>query len=107
MGVSIWWVVACVAVILLPVLWGLARWQTRCSFARLNEWASENGLRILQRTYEPLWHGPFWWRRWYRDLAVYRVVVENPDGSRRTAHVRVSGWFFRPADLTVRWEEES
>ena len=93
------------AVIFMAVLWKLAVRQNRRCFTLMDQWAAENGFRIIERTYEQLWHGPFWWRWWYTDFAVYRVVVENPDGHRLTAHIRVSGWF-RPTDLTVRWEHE-
>ncbi|KPK99875.1 MAG: hypothetical protein AMK75_06235 [Planctomycetes bacterium SM23_65] len=93
-----------VIVVFAAVVWRLAVWQNRRCFALLDDGAARNGFRIIERTYEQLWHGPFWWRWWYTDWAVYHVVVENPDGRRLTAHVLVSGWF-RPTDLTVRWED--
>lgn len=92
-------------IFLAAVIWKLAQWQTRRCFALIDAWARENHFRVIERTYEQFWHGPFWWRWWYTDIAVYRVVVENEDGNPLTAYVRVSGWF-RPTDLTVRWEDD-
>ena len=88
--------------LLFVAAWKLALRQDRQCSALIKDWASENGFRIIERTYEQFWHGPFWWRFWHTDFAVYRVVVENLDGNRLTAHVRISGWF-RPTDLVVEW----
>ncbi len=90
--------------LLFVAIWKLTLRQNRQCFALIDDWASRNGFRIIERTYEPLWHGPFWWRLWWTDFAVYRVVLENPDGNRRTAHMRISGCF-RPADLIIKWED--
>jgi len=45
-----------VIVVFAAVVWRLAVWQNRRCFALLDDWAARNGFRIIERTYEQLWH---------------------------------------------------
>jgi hypothetical protein len=77
------------------------RWARR----RLEEWALENGIRILHHQYRILIRGPF---NCFGKYSVFRVVVADERGGQKTGWVRLGGYFIGlwSRDSQVLWEWE-
>ena len=82
-------------------------WQVRRSRSRLDQWAAQNGFRIIESSYRNLVRGPFFWTT-SKGQTVYRVTVEDASGRQRSGWVRCGGWFLGlwSDQVTVRWDDE-
>jgi hypothetical protein len=71
----------------------------------LQKWAEEHGYRILVQEYRSWRRGPFFWSS-SKQQTVYYVVVEDPQGCRRSGYVRCGGWFLGlwSDAVEVRWD---
>jgi hypothetical protein len=95
------------SVALLVVLVGLGLWwHFGRSSAILQEWAGQNGYRIVSREYRTFFKGPFFWTS-AKGQAVYHVVVEDSAGHERSAWVRCGSWLFGllSDNVDVRWDD--
>jgi hypothetical protein len=75
-------------------------WRKARKRARLNDWASRKGYRILQL--ERPWiiaEGPFAWTTMSRSNPIYRIKVIDELGEMRAGWVRTAR-----LRLTVRWD---
>lgn len=89
------------ALLMIPlVIWHFSR-----SRDVLDHWAQSHGYRIIEANYSHL-KGPFFWTS-SRGQSVYRVVVEDANGQRRTGWVRCGSWLWGIWSDTaeVRWDE--
>src|SRR5688500_22244 len=57
-------------------------WHFSRSRGLLEQWAAENGYRIIESSYRNLVRGPFFWTT-SKGQTVYRVTVEDASGRRR------------------------
>ena len=73
------------------LLVALAFVQYAVSVRRLKRWAADQPFRLVDYERRAVRLGPYQWRR-ARDQDVFFVTLELPDGTRRTAYVRVSGF---------------
>ena len=82
-------------------------WRLSRSRSILDQWAEDNGYRIVHRERRLLFRGPFWWRT-AEGQEVFRVIVQDDEGRERAGYVRCGGWFlglFSDA-ATVKWDDE-
>jgi hypothetical protein len=82
------------------------------SFARyakassiLENWAIENGYRLIESQRKTFFRGPFFLRT-SKTQVVYRIVVEDTSGVRYTGYARVGGWFLGlfSDQVDVQWD---
>ena len=78
---------------------------TRLTRRKLERWARGEGLRLVEFRGAPFWRGPRAWRR-TDEQEDYRIVVEDPNGRRRTGWVLITGpWHpFGRDTIEVRWD---
>jgi hypothetical protein len=81
----------------------VGRWNAR---HKLEHWAKQEGLRLVEFRGVPFWRSPRGWTR-NENQDDYEVVVIDRQGQRREGMVMFSGpWHgFGPQDVEVRWEE--
>jgi hypothetical protein len=92
------------AVLVVAVLSPIGNRVTR---RRLERWAQERRLRLVEFKTAPAWSGP---RAWFRteNQEDHFVVVEDAAGNQRTGWVLFS-WSWHglgPKKVEVRWDEE-
>ena len=77
------------------------------SLALLNRWAKEQGIRLVEYENRRLLIGPFFWNA-MGGHAVFRVLVEYPNGATRSGWVRCNiRTMFRFSDpVEARWDDE-
>jgi hypothetical protein len=95
---------SCIAVACLMV--AVTGWQNRRADAIIDDWARQNGYKVLSM--ERSWlAGPFFWRK-SRGQVVYRLQVEDVSGRRSTAWARCGHWFMGlwSDEITVEWEDK-
>jgi hypothetical protein len=94
-------VLAGIAVAVVSIIWHFSR-----SNSLLQQWAERNGYRIVEQDYRSFLKGPFFFIA-SKNQTVYRVVVEDKDGRRRTGWVRCGGWFLGlwSDTVEVRWDD--
>ncbi len=98
----------CPGLIILPVLALVVlsvAWHFTRSRSLLEQWATENGYRILTSDYRVL-KGPLFWTS-SRDQTVYRVTVRSREGVVRSGWVRCGSWWFGlfSNKTEVRWDD--
>ena len=91
-------VVAVLAVV--SVVWHFSR-----SATLLQRWAQRNGLRIVSSEYRWLARGPFFWTT-SKGQSVYRIRVQEPDGTIRAGWARCGSWLagLLSDRVDVRWD---
>jgi hypothetical protein len=67
-------------------------WHSTRSQDILQHWADQNGYRIIEKKYVQFFRGPFFWTS-SKGQSVYRVVVEDRTGRRRSGWVRCGSWW--------------
>ena len=94
-------ILAVLAIVVLSLMWHFGRSQTI-----LQQWADQNGYRIIDQRYRNFFKGPFFWTT-SRGQTVYSVTVEDDHGRRRTGWVRCGGWFLGLLSdhVDVRWDD--
>jgi hypothetical protein len=92
---------AVAALVILGLVWHFGR-----SGALLNQWAADNGYRIIRQEYRTFFKGPFFWTS-TKGQTVYYVVVEGAGGNRRRGWVRCGGWWLGllSDNVEVRWDD--
>jgi hypothetical protein len=80
-------------------------WQNANTSRMLNEWARENGYRIVSREYRSLLRGRFWWRT-SKSQRVYYIDVVDAEGNHRTGYARLGNWFLGMLvdEVSVEWD---
>src|SRR4051812_41477629 len=99
--VEIMWVVVVLGLVVLSIVWHYSR-----ASSLLRRWAEENGYRLVHSKYRLFFRGPFFWTT-SKGQAVYRVTVEDTDGSLRYGWVRCGGWFLGMVSdhVEARWDD--
>ena len=99
-------VLTVVAVIILAVI--AMVWHFRRSRSLLEDWAAENGYRLLSSQYRNFSRGPFFWTT-SKGQTVYRVTVQDRDGATRSGWVRCGSWWggLLSDKVQVRWDDEA
>ena len=71
----------------------------------LDRWASSNGYQLLHKEQRSLRTGPYFWRH-SRGQLVYYVTITDHSGERRSAYVRLGGWWMGlwSEDVDVTWD---
>jgi hypothetical protein len=93
------------ALIVLGVI-ALITWNFRRADSILETWADRNGYRIIQKEHRFFAMGPFFWTTSDGQM-VYRVVVEDQQGYRRSGWVRCGSWWWGlfTDKAEVRWDD--
>jgi hypothetical protein len=93
-------VLAVIAFVSLMLWWHYSR-----SASLLDQWADQNGYRLVSREYRHLFKGPYFWTS-SRGQTVYRIVAEDGHGHQRSGWARCGGWFFGllSDNVEVRWD---
>jgi hypothetical protein len=88
------------AAILAATAFGRVYWDRR-----VQRWARDHGLRLVEFRGARLWEGPRAWRRSDSQYA-FRVVVEDASGRVRTGRLTFGSYFsFWPVGQPeIRWE---
>jgi len=81
-------------------------WTRDRSLTILNDWARENGFRILSSERRYLRRGPFWWRTG-KGQEVFYVTVEEETGEIRSGYVRCGSYFagLLSSRADVEWDD--
>jgi hypothetical protein len=94
--------VACVGLVAaLAIVWHFSR-----AASLLRQWAEENGYCVVHSEYRYFFRGPFFWTT-SNGQAVYRVTVEDSEGSLRNGWVRCGGWLLGlfSDHVEARWDD--
>lgn len=83
-------------------------WHFSRSRSLLENWAAENGYRLLSSQYRNFSRGPFFWTT-SKGQTVYRVTVQDRDGGTRSGWVRCGSWWggLLSDKVQVRWDDEA
>src|SRR5215203_3704968 len=96
--------------IVLVVVIGLASmaWSFSRSRSLIQEWADENGYRVVEAKYRWIVRGPFFWTT-SKSQTVYRLTVEDAHGNLRRGWVRCGSWLagLWSHRVDVRWDEDT
>jgi hypothetical protein len=94
-------ILAVVVAATLAIVWHFGR-----SNSVLQQWATQNGYRIVRQEYRTFFKGPFFWTS-TKGQTVYYVVVEDSGGNRRSGWVRCGSWWFGllSDNADVRWDD--
>ncbi len=81
-------------------------WHFGRSSSLLQQWADENGYRVIDKEYRTFFRGPFFWTT-SKGQTVYYVTVEDDEGRIRRGWVRCGGWFLglMSDNVEVRWDD--
>jgi hypothetical protein len=84
----------------------ISRWHFSRSAGILQQWASENGFEILEKSYRHFFRGPFFFRA-SKHQTVYRVTVRDKAGNVGTGWVACGSWWWglMSNQAQVRWDE--
>ena len=104
-GEDLFGVLGIVAFVVFAIV--MIAWHFSRSRSLLDQWAADNGFRIIESSYRNLVRGPFFWTT-SKGQTVYRVTVEDGSGRRRSGWVRCGGWFLGLLSdrVQVRWDDE-
>ena len=95
-------VVAFVVLAILSIAWTSSR-----SHSLIDQWAAENGYRVVSAEQRWLQRGPFFWTT-SKGQTVYRVTIEDVAGRQRSGYVRCGSWMggLLSDKVQVRWDDE-
>jgi acetamidase/formamidase len=81
-------------------------WSGRRAEALLQQWAVDHAYKIIERHRARFFQGPFFWTT-AKGQVVFRVVVQDMRGQRRTGWVRCGSWLLGLlADkVEARWDD--
>jgi hypothetical protein len=81
-------------------------WHFRRSGSLLQQWADQNGYRLIEQEYRTFLRGPFFMTT-SKGQTVYYVTVEDKEGRRRKGWVRCGGWFLGlfSDNVEVLWDD--
>jgi hypothetical protein len=81
-------------------------WHSGRSSSLLNQWAAQNGYRVISQEYRTFFKGPFFWTS-TKGQTIYYVVIEDSGGNRRGGWVRCGGWWLGllSDNVEVRWDD--
>jgi hypothetical protein len=81
-------------------------WRFRRSDSLLEQWADQNGYRLIVQEYRTLLHGPFFMTT-SMGQTVYYVTVEDHGGRQRKGWVRCGGRFLGlfSDNVEVGWDD--
>jgi len=84
---------------------GMTVWTFSKSRQLLNQWASENGCKIVQAEFCWLRRGPFLWTS-SKGQVVYHIVVLTADGHKQRGWARCGSFFLGLLQdrVQVKWE---
>ena len=82
-------------------------WHFSRSRGLLEQWAAQNGYRLLSSEYRWMARGPFFWSTG-KGQTVYRVRVQDRSGQVRDGWVKCGGFFLGLLSdaVKVRWDDE-
>jgi hypothetical protein len=71
-----------------------------------NDWARQNGIRLLKAQYCWFWRGPFWLTS-SKHQVVYRIQAEAGDGRICSGYVLCGSWMWGlwSNQAQVRWDD--
>jgi hypothetical protein len=97
-----------IALLLILLAGASIAWTFARSKSLIQEWADENGYRLLDYQYRWLVRGPFFWTT-SKGQTVYRVTVEDARGNVRKGWVRCGSWLagLWSHRIDVRWDEDT
>jgi hypothetical protein len=85
----------------------MIRWQFRAADTRVERWAQEQGYRLVDKqSANPAGTGPMY-SRGHNTQVMYRVVVEDAQGTRRRALITIGSQSrgVLSDDFNVVWED--
>ena len=99
----------------LPILFLLAgialavfsvSWTSTKSRSLIQQWADDNGYRLLSSESRPFRRGPYFWTS-SKGQTVYYVTVEMPDGTTRSGWIRCGSFWggLWSSKVDVRWDD--
>ena len=99
-------VVLIVFFVVIALIWTFARFGKAESI--LDEWARANGYHLLECRRKDLFRGPYFFTTSKTQL-VYRIVVSDAAGNRRSGYARVGGFMtgLLSEKVSVRWDDEN
>ena len=99
---------AALTILIIALAIGAVVWHYSRSRSLLEEWASENGYRILSSEHRHLVRGPFFWTT-SKGQTVYRVSIEDREGRVRSGWVRCGSWMMGlwSDRVQVKWDDET
>lgn len=82
-------------------------WHYSRSRNILQNWADQNGFRLMEEKYVHFCKGPFFWTS-TKGQTVYRVVVQDAAGYTRSGWVRCGSWMWGiwSDQVQVKWDDE-
>ena len=103
-GEDLFGVLGIVAFVVFAIV--MIAWHFSRSRSLLDQWAADNGFRIIESSYRNLVRGPFFWTT-SKSQTVYRVTVEDGRGSIRKGWVRCGTWLagLWSRQVDVRWDD--
>lgn len=92
---------------LLLLLIGSIYWTSTRSRTIIENWAADNGYRLIDARAPFINRGPFFWTT-SRGQTVYRVSVEDKSGQTRRGWGRCGNWLggLLSDQIEVRWDDE-
>lgn len=97
-----------IILVLLVVIFAIVMvtWHFSRSNSLLQQWAEQNGYRVVHQEYRTFFKGPFFWTS-SKNQTVYYVTVEDAHGQQRKGWVRCGGWFLGllSDNVDVAWDE--
>lgn len=98
-----------IGALLVASAWGVWLVGRRDQEARrlLDQWAGAQGLQVVDARRALMWFGPFWWRT-ASSHVVFRFVITEASGARRSGWARIGAWWdvVRVSDhIEVRLDE--
>lgn len=97
-----------ILIVMLLITVGLATmaYRDRRSNELIQQWAADNGYRVLNAECRRFFRGPFFWTS-SKSQTVYYVTFLDRHGWERRAYVRCGSWLGGPWSdkVNVAWEE--
>ena len=96
-----------IALLMIVLVVASIAWTFSRSRSLIQEWADENGYRLLDYEYRWIARGPFFWTT-SKGQTVYRVTIEDGRGNVRKGWVRCGSWLagLWSHRVDVRWDAE-
>jgi hypothetical protein len=97
---SVFFVGLVVVLVVLAIWWRIGR-----SNSLPRKWAAQNKYLILRQEHR-FFKGPYFWTS-SKGQTVYYVVVQDPNGNKRSGWLRCGSWWFGllSDNVEVRWDD--
>jgi hypothetical protein len=81
-------------------------WHYSRAASLLQRWAEQHDYRIIHKEYRYLFRGPYFWTT-SKGQVVYRITIEDPEGTVASGWARCGGWFLGLLSdrVEVRWDD--